>query len=161
MVFGLFGTKKQETITILSPMTGEVKEISAVPDPVFAEKMMGDGFCVEPADGKVLAPVDGELVNLFPTKHAVGIRTPEGLEILVHVGIETVGLDGEGFTAHVEQGATVKAGQLLLEVDLAQIRDKVPSVITPVVFTTLGEKPWNLVKKGHVQAGEAVAEISR
>jgi PTS system D-glucosamine-specific IIC component len=149
------------TIKVVSPVTGEVRPITAVPDPVFSEKMMGDGFCVIPRDGKIVAPVSGELVNLFPTLHAFGIRTPEGLEVLVHVGLDTVKLQGEGFRALVKQGDTVKAGQQILDVDLAAIREKVPSLATPVVFTNLAslDRPWKLEREGPAAAGDAVASV--
>lgn len=147
-------------LTILSPMTGEVKEITAVPDDVFAQRMMGDGFCVAPTDGRVVAPAAGKVVNLFPTLHAVGLTTDEGLDILIHVGLDTVKLHGEGFKAHVKEGDHVTAGQLLLEVDLDAIREKVPSVVTPVVFTNLGEMKAQIAKKGSVRAGDAVARVT-
>ncbi|HLN61366.1 MAG TPA: PTS glucose transporter subunit IIA [Symbiobacteriaceae bacterium] len=159
MVFGLFKKKSQVT-EVVAPLTGEVVDISQVPDPVFAEKMMGDGFAINPSEGKVLAPVSGELINLFPTMHALGIRTAEGLEVLVHVGIDTVKLGGEGFKALVQQGARVEAGQPLLEFDLEAIRAKVPSLITPVVFTNLEDRTWSLTKKGPAKAGDAVATVT-
>jgi glucose-specific phosphotransferase system IIA component len=140
-------------------MAGEVKPISEVPDPVFAEKMMGDGFCIVPTEGRVVSPVAGEVVNLFPTLHAVGIATPDGLEVLVHVGIDTVKLQGEGFRALVQQGAKVSAGQPLLEVDLATVGPKVPSLATPIVFTNLEKREWSLTKQGTVKAGDVVAVV--
>lgn len=140
-------------------MAGEVKPITEVPDPVFAEKMMGDGFCVFPTDGRVVSPVAGEVVNLFPTLHAVGIATSDGLEILVHVGIDTVKLQGEGFKALVKQGARVTAGQPLLEVDLALVGPKVPSLATPIVFTNLEGREWALTRQGTVKAGDEVATV--
>lgn len=158
MVFGLFG-KKQQPVAILAPMAGEVKPISEVPDPVFAEKMMGDGFCVFPANGRVVSPVAGEVVNLFPTGHAVGLRTADGLEILVHVGIDTVKLEGKGFKALVSQGAKVTAGQPLLDVDLEAIKGTVPSLATPVVFTNLEKREWSLDRQGEVKAGDPVATV--
>lgn len=158
MVFGLFG-KRRAAVSVVAPMAGEVKPISEVPDPVFAEKMMGDGFCVFPTKGKVVSPVDGEVVNLFPTLHAVGIRTADGLEVLVHVGIDTVKLQGEGFRPLIAEGAKVTAGQPLLEVDLKRVGPKVPSLATPVVFTNLEERDWTLSRQGEVQAGDAVATV--
>lgn len=161
MVFGLFGRK--QPLKVLAPMTGEVKPIGEVPDPVFAEKMMGDGFCVFPdvtSAARVISPVDGEVANLFPTGHAVGIRTAGGLEVLVHVGIDTVKLQGKGFRILTAQGAKVTAGQPLLEVDLTAIQGDVPSLATPVVFTILEEKQtWNLERQGPVEAGDAVATV--
>lgn len=122
---------------ILCPLTGEVLKLSMVPDKVFAEKMMGDGFAIDPTGGTVIAPVSGEVTSLFATKHAVGITSDNGLEILIHVGMDTVSLGGEGITAFIKQGDRVKVGDKLLEVDFNLIKDKVPSLITPIVFTNL------------------------
>lgn len=162
MVFGLFG-RKRRSVTLVAPLAGEVRPITEAPDPVFAEKMLGDGFCVFPAavDGAVVvSPADGEVVNLFPTGHAVGIRTPDGLEVLVHVGIDSVKLQGRGFRTLVSQGDRVAAGQPLLEVDLAAIQGDVPSLATPVLLTNLDDKrTWRLDRQGAVEAGEPVATV--
>jgi len=161
VVFGLFGRK--QPLKVVAPMKGEVKPITEVPDPVFAEKMMGDGFCVFPeilSAAQVVSPVDGEVVNLFPTGHAVGIRTSGGLEVLVHIGIDTVKLQGKGFRILVTEGAKVTAGQPLMEVDLTAIQGDVPSLATPVVFTNLDEKKsWRLERQGSVEAGDPVAVV--
>lgn len=149
------------SVSVASPMTGEIKPITEVPDEVFSQKMMGDGFCVFPTEGTVVAPVSGVVVNVFPTLHALGLRTPEGMEILVHVGIDTVKLEGQGFRALVEEGAEVKAGQPLLEVDLAVIRGKVPSLVTPVVFLNLEGQEIHLTRTGPVRAGDSVASIGQ
>ncbi len=139
----------------VSPITGEIKPISEVPDAVFAEKMMGDGFAILPTDGAIVSPVDGTIVNLFPTKHALGIETDNGLEILIHVGIDTVKLEGNGFEALVAQGDKVKRGQLLLKVDLAYVKEHAPSIITPIVFTNLKEgETIQIDKNGNVKSGE-------
>ncbi|ADV66202.1 glucose-specific PTS transporter subunit IIBC [Deinococcus maricopensis] len=121
------------------PLAGRVVPLADVPDPVFSGKMMGDGFAIDPSSGEVVAPVSGEVVTLFPTGHAVGLRADNGLEVLVHVGIDTVRLGGEGFTALVRQGDRVHAGQPLLRADLNVLRGRVPSLITPVIFTNLPE----------------------
>ncbi len=131
MFKGLF--KKE--VSLISPMSGNIIKLEEVPDEVFSGKMIGDGFAIDPIDGKVISPVEGEILQLFPTKHAIGIRTNEGLEILIHVGIDTVELKGEGFKACIKAGDKVKSGQLLLEVDLELIKSKGKSVITPIVFT--------------------------
>lgn len=139
----------------VSPITGEIKPISEVPDAVFAEKMMGDGFAILPTDGAIVSPVDGTIVNLFPTKHALGIETDNGLEILIHVGIDTVKLEGNGFEALVAQGDKVKRGQPLLKVDLAYVKEHAPSIITPIVFTNLKEgETIQIDKNGTVESGE-------
>lgn len=124
-------------IFIQSPMRGRILPLAQVPDDVFSQKLMGDGFAIDPTDGHVYAPCDGTVEALFPTMHALAILADSGHEILIHVGIDTVHLGGEGFQAHVRQGDRVRAGDLLLTVQLNQIREKVPSLITPVVFTNL------------------------
>lgn len=140
----------------VSPMQGTILPLAEVPDPVFSQKMMGDGFAINPTDGTVVSPVDGKVVTLFPTKHALGLESVHGREILIHVGIDTVKLEGQGFEALVEQGAEVKKGQPLLRVDLNAIKDKVPSIITPIVFTNLGDNASvQIVKQGSVTQGEA------
>lgn len=121
----------------VAPVEGEIIPITKVPDQVFAQKIMGDGFAIEPIDGIVISPVDGTVISLPDSKHAVGIMADNGLEIIVHFGIDTVNLKGEGFTALVKQGDKIAVGQELLKVDLAKVKGKVPSVITPVVFTNL------------------------
>lgn len=132
----LFG--KEEKIdheVLVSPMTGEVVDVTEVPDPTFSEKMMGDGIAFKPTDGEVVAPIGGEIVNLFPTKHAIGIKSKAGVEYLIHIGLDTVMLDGEGFTAHVSQGDKVNAGDKLITVDLDFVAEKAKT-ITPLVITS-------------------------
>ncbi len=122
-----------------SPMTGEIMPLSEVPDQVFSQKMMGDGFAIKPSQGEIVSPVNGKIINIFPTKHAIGILADNGTEILIHIGIDTVNLKGEGFTAKIEEGDEVKQGQVLMEVDLAFIEHNAPSTVTPVIFTNLQE----------------------
>lgn len=154
------GTDKASTsvvsnIAVSMPLKGEIKDLSEVPDKMFAEKMMGDGFAIEPADGEVVSPVDGKIVNLFTTKHAIGIEAADGTEILIHVGIDTVKLKGEGFETHVEQGDTVTIGQPLLTFDIDAIREKAPSIITPIIFTNLSEgQSVKIEKAGFTDRGE-------
>ncbi len=127
------------TVDFGIPITGDILPITDVPDQVFSGRMVGDGFAIKPAEGKVYSPVNGEVVTLFPTKHAIGLKADDGTELLIHIGIDTVHLKGEGFTAHVEQGDLVEQGQLLMEMDLDYIGKHAPSIITPVVFTSLQE----------------------
>jgi glucose PTS system EIICBA or EIICB component len=147
----------------VSPIKGEIKSITDVPDAVFSGKMMGDGFAIVPTDGTIVSPVDGKIVNFFPTKHALGILADNGREILIHVGIDTVNLKGEGFEALAKENDQIKKGQPLLKVDLDAIKDKVPSIITPVVFTNLAEgEQVVLNKQGNVDAGEEnIVSISK
>ncbi|MBU8907981.1 PTS sugar transporter subunit IIA [Desertibacillus haloalkaliphilus] len=136
MLKKLFGKKEKQTEEkILSPINGKVIEIEQVPDPTFAQKMMGEGVAIEPADGTVVSPVDGEIIQFFHTKHAIGIRSQTGLELLIHVGLETVAMNGEGFEGHVKEGDKVKVGDKLISCDLDLIKEKAASTITPVVIT--------------------------
>ncbi len=131
----LFGKEKKKEDTLIAPLTGKIVSLEEVPDPVFAQKMMGDGFAIEPAEGDVVSPVDGEVVQLFHTKHAIGLKTEAGTEILIHIGLETVAMEGEGFQAHIKQGDHVKVGDPLVSFDLDLVKQKAKSTITPVVIT--------------------------
>ncbi|MBS4209240.1 glucose-specific PTS transporter subunit IIBC [Bacillus sp. FJAT-50079] len=139
---------------IAAPMTGEILPISEVPDAVFSQKMMGDGFAIKPEEGMVVSPVDGKIINVFPTKHAIGIMSDNGREVLIHVGIDTVQLQGEGFEVFVSEGDEVKAGQPLLSVDLDFISEKATSIITPIIFTNLAEGENVEIQTGSVTSGE-------
>ena len=124
-----------EKIQILSPADGTVKDITEVPDPTFADKVLGDGAAVIPADGKIYAPADGTVVNIMDTRHGIMFQTAQGVELLIHIGLETVNLKGKYFTAHTENGAQVKAGDLLVEFDLDAIVKEGYDPITPIVVT--------------------------
>ncbi|UOR13335.1 glucose-specific PTS transporter subunit IIBC [Halobacillus amylolyticus] len=126
-------------LEFISPMKGRLLPITEVPDQVFSGKMMGDGFAIEPEDGKIISPINGKVLNVFPTKHAIGLQADNGMEILIHIGIDTVKLKGEGFTALIEEGDTIKQGQALMEVDLEYVKENAPSIMTPIVFTNLSE----------------------
>jgi PTS system D-glucosamine-specific IIC component len=141
-------------VEIAVPMTGKLLPISEVPDKIFSQKMMGDGFAIEPTEGTVVSPVAGKIVNLFPTKHAIGIETADGREVLVHVGIDTVNLKGKGFESLVEQGDTVEQGQTLLKVDLNIVKQEATSTITPIIFTNLAAGETVEIKDGSVRFGE-------
>lgn len=125
---------KQTTIVVTAPLSGKVISITEVPDPVFSGKMMGDGAAILPEDGKIYAPIDGTLTTIAPTQHAFGYTGENGQEVLVHVGLETVGLNGEGFTVHKKAGDKVKAGDLVAEVDLEFLKNKGLNTVTPVVI---------------------------
>lgn len=136
-MFGLFKNKNKEEAVdeFIMPIDGEIIDITEVEDPVFSEKMVGDGFAIIPAAGSVVSPVDGEIINVFPTKHAIGIKSVKGYEILIHVGLDTVQLKGEGFTALVKDGEKIKKGQEILQFDLEFIKKSATSFIVPVIFT--------------------------
>lgn len=140
-MFDFFKKKKKEEkkVSIANPVNGKIVKLEEVPDPVFAEKMVGDGFAIIPEDGEVHAPVSGEVTLQPEGFHAIGIKTEEGLEVLVHFGLETVELKGEGFTPHVKVGDKVNKGDKVLSVDIEKIKDKVPSIITPCIVANLEE----------------------
>ena len=141
--------------SFVAPIKGELVAITDVPDAVFAGKMMGDGFAIIPSDGTVVSPVDGKIVNLFPTKHALGILAENGREILIHFGIDTVKLKGEGFETLVSENDQVKQGQPPLKVNLDYIKENATATITPVVFTNLAEgEAVQINKLGKVELKE-------
>ena len=143
------------TENFVSPIKGEIKPLSEVPDAVFSQKMMGDGFAIIPSEGTIVSPVSGTIVTFFPTKHAIGIQADSGREILIHVGIDTVKLDGEGFEALVSQGDHVEEGQPLLKVDLEYVAEHAPSIITPIIFTNLFDgESIEINNLGHVELKE-------
>ncbi|TKC17121.1 PTS sugar transporter subunit IIA [Robertmurraya kyonggiensis] len=154
MLSKLFG-KKNNKVTIFSPVDGEIVLLSEVPDPVFAEKMMGDGVAIKPSNGIVVSPIEGKVVQVFPTKHAVGLETKSGVEILIHIGLETVGMEGEGFEAHVEAGATVKLGDKLITFNQALVNKKAKSDVIPVIITNTDQmKTIEKVGAQSVRAGQ-------
>jgi PTS system D-glucosamine-specific IIC component len=143
---------EQEEDIFTAPISGEIHPITDVPDQVFSGKMMGDGFAILPSEGVVVSPIKGEVLNVFPTKHAIGLRSDSGREILIHFGIDTVSLKGEGFTAFVTEGDRVEPGQKLLEVDLEAVGAKVPSLMTPIIFTNLNDgESVTLLESGEVK----------
>lgn len=146
--------------TLYNPLEGEIVELDKVPDEVFADKMMGDGFAIVPSGNKVYSPVDGEIKVLFPTKHAVAVVTEEGLEILIHIGIDTVNLNGKGFEAHVKQDDKVKKGDLLLSFDLDLIRQNAKSTISPVIITNMNDVENIKVQFGNKKVGEKTAVVN-
>lgn len=148
------------TEEVYSVADGQVVALEQVKDPVFAQKMMGDGFAVEPANGNIVSPVSGTVSSIFPTKHALGIVTEAGLEVLVHIGLDTVSLEGKPFTVHVAEGQKVAAGDLLVTADLDAIRAAGRETSTVVVFTN-GDaiKSVKLEKTGSLAAKTAVAKV--
>jgi len=143
--------------TIAAPCNGQIVGIEEVPDPVFAEKMVGDGFAIIPSSTDILSPVDGEILQVFPTHHAICIQSTDGLEMIVHIGLDTVELKGEGFTCHTEVGATVKAGDKLLSFTPEVLEANGKNAITPVVVTNKEILKTLKVQKGSVSAKETGA----
>ena len=148
------------TEEVYSVVDGQVVALEQVKDPVFAQKMMGDGFAVEPANGNIVSPVSGTVSSIFPTKHALGLVTEAGLEVLVHIGLDTVSLEGKPFTVHVAEGQKVAAGDLLVTADLDAIRAAGRETSTVVVFTN-GDaiKSVKLEQTGSLAAKTAVAKV--
>nr|WP_309100347.1 PTS glucose transporter subunit IIA [Fredinandcohnia onubensis] len=134
-MFNLF--KKNNKLEIKSPLIGRGLPLSEVPDEVFATKMMGDGIAFEPSENILYAPIDGEIIQVFPTLHAIGLKSNNGLEILLHIGIDTVNLSGKGFESFVSVGDRVTTGQKLISFDLDLIKENAKSSITPLIITNM------------------------
>lgn len=161
-LFDIFKKKNKDDINkeksskgaIVSPVNGELLELSSVPDAVFSQKLMGEGFAMISNDGNIVSPVDGTVEMIFATKHAMGLKSKDGLEVLVHLGIDTVNLKGEGFEVLVKENQSVKAGDKLIKMDVDFIKNNAPSDISPVIFTNLEEGKYVKVATGQVKAGE-------
>ena len=154
---GLFDKfkKKDTSIKLVAPMDGEVIDVTEVADPVFAQKMVGDGVAIKPTSGTVVAPCDGVIKLLFPTGHAMGIEV-DGVELLLHLGMDTVELKGEGFTTYIKQGDTVTAGQKIIDMDLDLIQEKGYLTVSPLIITN-GDVVASMDKHlGQVEAGKDV-----
>lgn len=151
-----------EKIQILAPIKGIIKDITEVPDDTFAQKILGDGVAIIPEEGKVYAPADGTVENIMDSKHGIMFRTNQGVELLIHIGLETVNLKGKYFTAHVENGAKVKTGELLVEFDLNSIKNDGYNTITPVVVTNTDDyiRTVPMFKSSEsVQTGDCILTI--
>ncbi|MCD3216643.1 PTS transporter subunit EIIC [Clostridium botulinum C] len=148
-----------KNVDIINPIEGEIINITEVPDEVFSGKALGDGFAIKPKEGKVISPIDGEIAVLFPTKHAIAIKGDNGLELLVHIGIDTVNLNGEGFTTHISQGDKVKKGDLIITFDKKTIESKAKSSVTPIVITNMDIVEKISVNYGRKAQGDNVATI--
>lgn len=152
--------KVTETIIISSPITGKAIEVAKIPDEGFAGKMMGDGAGVTPTEAEIVAPEDGVVAFVFETKHALGFQTDSGLEMLLHIGIDTVALNGQGFEVFVENGQSVKKGELLMKIDISYLTEHAPSLCSPVLCTDLKEnQKVRLLAKGEVKAGEPLFAV--
>ena len=138
----LFGKAEEKNDNgIYAPIAGQAVPVSEVPDPTFSSGMLGNGIAIIPTDGKVCSPVDGKVETMFDTGHACALTSSTGVEILIHVGLETVGLNGAPFTLHCKNGDTVKKGQLLFEADLAAIQAAGLPIITPVLVCNTDDYP--------------------
>ena len=152
--------KVVKTVVVSSPITGTAADLSTAPDEGFAGKMMGDGAVVTPEDAIIKAPEDGEVVFVFDTKHAIGFMTDSGLSLLLHIGIDTVKLDGKGFEVFVESGQKVKKGEPLMKIDIDYLKENAPSLVSPVLCTELEEnQKVRLLKTGDIKAGDELFAI--
>lgn len=160
-MFNKWFTKKKQanTVQLVAPLTGKVLPLEDVPDPVFAQKMAGDGIAIQPAEGVLRAPIAGRVAHLFPTHHAISLVSEEGLELLIHIGIDTVKLDGKGFRPQVSVGDRVRAGDKLMEFDLSVIQAAGFSTMTPVIITNSAGKVESIAfaKGATVRAGTDTA----
>ena len=153
-------TKAKSTIIISSPITGNADDLSAVPDEAFAGRMMGDGAAVTPTDAIITAPEDGEVAFVFDTKHAIGFETESGVELLIHVGVDTVSLNGEGFEVFVENGQKVKKGDAMMKINIPYLTEHAPSLCSPVLCTDLDDnQKIRLLAKDEIKAGEPLFAI--
>lgn len=157
----MFGIKKDKNLIIASPMTGEAFPLNQVNDPVFRDKIVGDGVAILPSQGRVVAPTAGTVVMLFETKHAISIKTEQGVELLIHIGLDTVKLKGEFFTSHVKIGDTVKAGDLLLEFDMAGIRSAGYELMTPVIICNMTDYSGVVSRTGMVNELEQLITLKK
>jgi sugar PTS system EIIA component len=155
MVFSFF---KKAKLQIVAPVNGEIVPLEDVPDPVFSQKMMGEGVAMVPAGGNIYSPVKGTIILIAATKHAIGIRAEDGTEILIHVGLETVALNGTGFSLAVKEGDKISVGQLLMEVDWDYIKIHAKSIVTPIVITNSQEsaKQYNLSEEKKAVQGQTI-----
>lgn len=152
--------KVVESIIVSSPITGDAADIATTPDDAFASKMMGDGVVVTPTNGIIEAPEDGEIAFVFDTKHALGFVTETGVTLLLHVGIDTVKLNGEGFEVFVENGQKVKRGQKLMSIDLEFLKKNAPSIASPILCTDLMDnQKVRRIADGDIKAGDPLLAI--
>ena len=160
-LFDIFKKKEKTIVTIYSPMNGKVIELKEVPDEAFAQKMVGDGCAIEPDKGIICSPIDGQLMNIFPTNHAIIFETIDGLEMIVHFGIDTVKLDGKGFQKLREPGP-IKIGDEIVKYNLNDIKDGVPSTRSPIIINNMEkvEKIEVLSLGKLVKIGEPIMKVT-
>ena len=160
-LFDIFKKKEKIIVTIYSPINGKVIELKEVPDEAFAQKMVGDGCAIEPDKGSICSPIEGQLMNIFPTNHAIIFETIDGLEMIVHFGIDTVKLDGKGFQKLREPGP-IKIGDEIVKYNLDEIKDGVPSTRSPIIINNMEkvEKIEILSLGKVVKIGEPIMKVT-
>lgn len=153
---------KDNSILIGAPTAGKLVSIKEVSDPTFSEEVLGKGAAIIPLDGKFYAPVDGTISTIFPTGHAAAITSSEGVEVLIHIGLDTVKLEGKHFTIHAEEGQEIKKGELLLEADLDQIKAEGYDIITPVIICNSDEySEIQMMEPGDVTQGDDILKLQK
>ena len=160
-LFDIFKKKEKIIVTIYSPINGKVIELKEVPDEAFAQKMVGDGCAIEPDKGSICSPIEGQLMNIFPTNHAIIFETIDGLEMIVHFGIDTVKLDGKGFQKLREPGP-IKVGDEIVKYNLDEMKDNVPSTRSPIIINNMEkvEKIEVLSLGKIVKIGEPIMKVT-
>lgn len=153
-MFGI--AKKNKLLDIISTQDGKAVNLDEVPDPAFSQRMLGDGVAIIPTDNKVYAPIDGVIIQVYDTLHAYGIQSDDGLDILIHIGINTVELKSQGFTSLVNEGDRVKAGDAIAIADLDFIKSKGYEIYTPILITNIDEVRSISCAYGPVKSGETV-----
>lgn len=164
-LFDIFKKKdendKPNIVKLHNPVDGKVVPISEVSDPVFSQKMMGDGFGVDPNNGEIYSPVDAEIISVFPTKHALGLKLANDVDLLIHIGIDTVELDGKPFEILVEEGQEISPETLLVKVDLDALKDAGKEDTVIIAFTNMDVvEDYSLSATGELSRGELIGEIS-
>jgi len=155
-MFGFFKSKKER---VVSPVDGDILELSAVPDEVFSQKMAGDGVAIVPRSNTFVAPISGVVSKIFSTNHAFSIRSEMGVEVLVHIGLDTVELNGQGFERLLEEGSKVKVGQPIINVDLEFIQSQGKEIITPIVLNHEKALSLSIDNVKTIREGELLIEV--
>jgi len=156
----MFGFLKRKVREVKSPADGQIVALESVDDEVFSQKLVGDGVAVIPMSNMFKAPIDGVVSKIFSTNHAYSIKSPKDLEVMVHIGLETVALDGKGFTRIANEGDEVKAGDVIIEADLAYISEHAKDIITPVIIMEESDVKEIDKKLTIVKAGDMIMEVS-
>lgn len=158
----LFGKKADDRNALCAPVAGQAVPVTEVPDPTFSTGMLGDGIAIVPADGKVCAPCDATVDTMFETGHAVSLVAENGAEILIHIGLETVGLEGKPFTIHAKNGQKVKKGDLLIEADLEAIQAAGLNTITPMLVCNSADfTKFEKITGSAVAVGDVVIRLGK
>lgn len=156
----MFGFLKRKVRDVYSPVDGQIVTLESVNDEVFSQKMVGDGVAVMPIGNTFTAPIDGVVSKIFSTNHAYSIKNDKDLEVMVHIGLETVALDGKGFTRIASEGDEVKAGDVIIEVDLAYINEHAKDIITPIIVTDESDAKEVIKKYMIVKSGDKIMEVN-